>query len=221
MSQVSKYKKGKYAFEILTKTGAAKKYLEGKLGWDNVLAADVIFTNSKKGNVAKSSDLKACFNTDDVNECAKQILAQGNTQVSAAERKEDISAHRKKVAAFLHKTYTDQAGTPHPLARINNILDELKLNLDPSGNVANQAEDIVKKMQGKIVFKLNTDQYELSVKKSYKNVDNVIAKYSPKYSRKNENNLWKYTISLPPGDVDNFMQELNKVTEGDYTFEKK
>lgn len=48
MSQLVKYVSGKKRFEVLTKEGSVRKFREGKLGWNNVLMAEQIFTDSKK-----------------------------------------------------------------------------------------------------------------------------------------------------------------------------
>ena len=47
MSQIVRYKKGRVVFEVVTKPGSVRKYRAGKLGWNNVLIADQVFSNFK------------------------------------------------------------------------------------------------------------------------------------------------------------------------------
>lgn len=216
--QLVKYKKGKISFEIVTKPGSVKLFLNNKLGWDKVLAADAIFTNYKKGNVAKMSDLKAAFGTDDVNKCAEIIVKEGDTQTSAKERKENIDDHHKKVVTYMHRSYVDQTGNSYPIARLELILAESKVQIDPNVNVHKIAEDIIRKMLGKAVFKRNSVDYTVSVdKKYYKDISSIIYKFSPtihKENRGKENITWK--VSILSSDMNMFTSEMNKITEGDY-----
>lgn len=220
--QLVRYKQGKFSFEIMTKPGTVRLFLEGKLGWDKVLSADAIFTNAKKGNIAKSSDLTKVFGTDDVNKCAEIMVRQGDHQVSAQERKEDISQRKREILAYLHKTYTDQTGLPHPLTRLEVAVTESKVKIDLSRSVHVQAEEIVKKMLGVLVFRKGTSQYSVSVPKQYRtSVGAIVNKFSPslhKEIRGADNITWKMSLSL--GDVDRFLLEMNSVTEGNFTLEK-
>ena len=56
-TQVVRYKKDKQTFEVLTNPGSVLKFREGKLGWDKVLATDVVFTNSSRGDRARDGDV--------------------------------------------------------------------------------------------------------------------------------------------------------------------
>jgi rRNA metabolism SBDS family protein len=218
-SQTVRYKKGKHSFEILTKQGSVRQFLTGKLGWDKVLSADVIFTNSKKGDIAKKQDLITVFGTDDVNKCAEIMVRQGDAQVSASERKEDISVHRRQILEYLHKTYTDQAGLPHPLVRLETILEEAKIRIDPAVSVHKHCEDVIKRMIGKIVFKRNASDYTITVPKEHvKTCRDVVCKYCPvgrKEIREAGSTTWK--VSITSSDFDNFLLEMNKITGGDFT----
>jgi ribosome maturation protein SDO1 len=217
--QVVKYKKGKNSFEIITKPGSVKLFLAGKLGWDKVLAADAIFTNYSKANLARNSDLKAVFGTDDINKCAEIMVREGDSQVSADERKQDIEACRRQILEYLHKSFVDQAGGIYPIPRLELILQEAKIRIDPTVSVHKQAEDVIKKMLGKAVFKKNSTDYTITVPKQYvKQCSTIVYRFSPsvhKEMRGTEGTSWK--ISLTIADFDLFTVEMNKITEGNYT----
>ena len=180
MVQLVRYSKGKKRFEVMTKDGSVRKYRDGKLGWNNVLVADQVFTDSRKGNVAKAKDLREVFGTDDLTTCLQKIVQDGELQVSAQERKEDFAKHRRAVLAHIHKTYTDAKGLPHPMLRLEAVVDEVKgVRLDPHSQVEKQAEDIVKKLQGTLVFKKNTSEYAVLVKHAYaRKAQSVVYKFT-------------------------------------------
>lgn len=60
-TQLVRFKRGKHSFEVMTNVGSAQKFRDGKLGLDNVLQADVVWTNQSKGERAKGSELKYIF----------------------------------------------------------------------------------------------------------------------------------------------------------------
>jgi ribosome maturation protein Sdo1 len=214
--QLVRYKHKKYTFEIITKCGSVRLFLAGKLEWNNVLSMDAVFINYKKGQVAKNKDLISVFGTDDVNMCAQAIVSEGILQVSDSERKEDLRIHTQEVLGYLHRMYVDHDGVPHPLIRLEGVLEESKVRLDPQINVRKQAEEIIKKMLGKIVFKKNTIDYILKIQPTY-NCKDIIQKYCPVYKR-GRDDLWY--ICVCPSEFDLFISKLNKVTAGDYTINR-
>lgn len=217
--QYVRYKKEKHCFEIMTKPGSVRLFLAGKLGWDKVLSADIIFTNAKKGNIAREQELKEVFGTSDVNKCAEIMVREGQSQVSASERKEDIDNHRRAIIGYLHRSFTDQAGLMHPIVRLESVLDEAKIRVDPSVTVHKQAEEVIRKMQGKLVFKKGTTDYTITVPKQYaKKCSTIIYKYSPvmhKEQRTSDRFSWKVCFSV--GEINQFIEEMNSITDGDYT----
>jgi len=217
-NQLVRYKKGKFSFEVVTKPGTVRLFLLGKLGWEKVLSVDAIFTNFKKANLAKSSDLKAVFGTDDVNKCAEIMVREGDSQVSAKERREDIETHRKQVITYMHRSFIDQAGLPYPIARLEGVLEESKIQIDPSISIHKIVDEIVKRMLGKLVFKKNSLDYTLKVSKKYaKECGNIVYRFSPnmhKEIRTSDGITWK--ICLSPPDINDFTSEMNKLTEGDF-----
>ncbi len=216
-NQLVRYRKGGHSFEIITKPGSVRLYRDNKLPWNKVLVIDAIFTNSKKGNVAKSSDLLKVFGTEDIDTCAKTIVTEGEAQVSASERKEDMEKYRKAVLGYIHRNYLDAGGLPHPRPRLETLPEQTKVRLDPNGSVENQAEEIIRKMQGILVFKKGTVEYTLLLEHKYaKKCTGVIYKYcsNPKDTWDVAGCIWKLQIS--PREFDAFISELNKITQGDF-----
>lgn len=217
-NQLVRYRKDKFSFEIITKPGSVRLYRSNKLSWDKVLVAEAIFINSKKGTIAKDSDLVAVFGTSDVNKCAQIIVKEGDAQVSSAERKEDMEKHRKAVLGYIHSTYLDASNRPHPLSRLETLPEQAKVRLDPNIPVQKQADEIVKKMQGVLVFKKGTVEYTLSLGHAYaKKCTGVVYKYcaNPKDSWDAVGCTWK--LEIAPREFDSFLAELNKITQGDFT----
>jgi len=217
MTQIVKYKKGKLSFEILVKPDTVRPFLAGKLGLDNVLGAEVVFTNSKKGNLARNKDLVEAFGTDDVRKCAEIMIRNGTSQVSASERKEDTEKHKNQILEYLHKNFLDQNNLPHPLARLESFLKESKVRIDPSIHPCKQADEVIKKMTGKAVFRKATKTYILTVKKEVvKPCRDIVRRYCQgvKEIREPDSTTWR--VEILSSEFDTFLADMNKVTEGDF-----
>ena len=109
-TQLVRYRHGKLTFEVMTNLGSVQKYRDQKLGLDNVLQADVVWTNQSKGERAKGSELKEAFNTEDTMECIRVILAKGEIQLTAAERREQTEQKRREIGTYL-LLYCQRSGT--------------------------------------------------------------------------------------------------------------
>lgn len=218
MVQIVKYTKGKKKFEVMTKDGSVRKFRDGKLGWNNVLMTDMVFINHKKGDVAKKSDLIEVFGTDNLETCLQIIVKEGELQVNATERKEDMDNHRRKVLAYLHKAYIDECGRPRPLMFLESILDNSKVKITVGDHlVQKQAEELVKELQGTLVFKKSTKEYTIVLTHQHaKKCQGIIYKYGSSVREKWNEKGCTYTFEVSPFDFDMLVEGLNKISDGDF-----
>ncbi len=213
-----KYKVGKNTFEVVTKMGTVKKWREGKLGIDNVLITDTIFTNFNKGNKAKLSDICKEFKSND--EAIDFILKNGSVQVSASERKEEVEQKRKNIAYYIHKNYINPTNKlPHPISSIEGAIIQIKYRVDSEKDTAKQCNEIIKKLQGVMLFKKSLIEAKLSLSHKYLgSCTNIIYSKASVINETYTNTGCDYELELSPGEFDNFMELLNKKTKGDYNF---
>ena len=141
-------------------------------------------------------------------------------QVSASERKEEVEEKKKNIIYIIHKNYINPMNKlPHPIARIENAINEIKFRIDPVKDSTKQAEEIIKKLQGVLLFKKSLIEGTLSLSHNYlgscMNIVNTKTNVI-KETYTNEGCTWE--IELSPGEFDNFMNILNKKTKGDYKF---
>lgn len=216
--QLVRYKHGKKTYEVVTKPGAVRKYRDGKLGWDNVLMVDAVFTNYKKGNVVREKELKAVFGTTDQLQAAKIIVDKGDAQVSASERKKDYNEHKKAVIGYIHRTYINEKGLPHPLSRLEGIVEESKVRLDPSKHVVKQAEEIVTKMRGVLIFKKSVMEYTLFLERKYvKKCEPIVHKNCDVQKTTDDSTGRTWALSIPHCNFDRLCTELTNITDGDFS----
>jgi len=219
--QIVRHKVGGSNFEVLTKIGSVLKYRKGNLGWDNVLLADEIFKNASKAEKAKDSDLKTAFGTDDIIECAKIIVENGELQLTANERKEFIEKKRAEIVNYIHKYFIDpRTKTPHPVVRIEAALEELKIRIDPDTPLDKQISDIVKRMPE--VMPIKKEEIEGTIKIPHKHMgaaSGIITKSASIRRERYDDEACVMDITLVPGDYDSLINDLNRVTKGEYTFD--
>lgn len=219
--QIVRYKVDKQQFEVLVKPETVQKYREGKLGLSNVLFADSIFKNHSKAEKAKEAELQSAFNTSNVEECIKVILEKGEAHLTTAERKAKMDAKRLEIINYIHKYYIDpKSKTPHPVTRIESVLDSLKMRIEPDESAERQAQDIIKKMVEVIPLKKSEVEGMLQVPHAHLGVaTGVVHKWCTVLRENYDSKGCVYTVSLVPGDFDTFITDLTNVTKGDFTFD--
>ncbi|MFP3241538.1 MAG: ribosome assembly factor SBDS [Caldisphaera sp.] len=156
-------------FEIPVKPDLAFKFREGeKVSISEVLWADTIFKDVKKGLKASPDSLKKAFGTDDIIKIAEKILREGQIQLTEEERKKMIEAKRKQIINYIVKNTIDpKAGKPIPEQRIENALDQIRLNIDPFKAAEAQALEAVKKLSILMPIKIAKALLEISIPSEY------------------------------------------------------
>lgn len=113
-----------------------------------ILAVDQVFTHWSDGKKASDEQLAKAFETTDIVEIAKRILAEGEVQLTGEQRKRMSDAkHKRVVDVILRNAWNPQTRTPHPRDRIERALEESKFRIDPLKHVEEQVEDAMKRLR--------------------------------------------------------------------------
>ncbi len=114
----------------------------------DVLAVDQVFTHWSDGKKASREDLLKAFETDDVVAITKNILLDGEVQLTAEQRKKMSDAKHKRIIEYiLRNAWNPQTKTPHPRDRIERALEEVKFKVDPMKQVEEQVQDAMKRLR--------------------------------------------------------------------------
>jgi ribosome maturation protein SDO1 len=153
-------------------------------------------------------------------DCVETILQKGEVQVSSAERKEKLEKRKREVINFIHKYYVDPSKKlPHPVARIENALEECKVRVDADVPVEKQIPDIISKLVNVIPLKKTTLEGQLIVPHSFIGAaSSIIARYVTVERESYSSHGCTYDIGIVPGEYDLFMSEMNRVTKGNFDF---
>jgi ribosome maturation protein SDO1 len=143
-------------FEILTKPEPALSYRLGKtIPISQVLATETIFTDAGKGTKPSEETLQKAFGTTDSLKIAEIILKKGTLQLTTDQRKQLVEEKRKQIISFISRECIDpKTNLPHPPLRIEQAMNEIRLSIDPSKSVEEQAKDIIKLLRPIIPLKM-------------------------------------------------------------------
>ena len=133
-------------FEILVKPQKALDYRNGKIaGITEVLAAEMIFADANKGTKVSEEAMKKAFKTTDPLKIADEILKKGTLQLTTDQRRKMVEDKKRQIIDFIsHQAVDPKTNLPHPPARIENAMEQIRYPIDPYKPVEEQAKDIVK-----------------------------------------------------------------------------
>ena len=161
---IAKYETGGNRFEILIDPKAAQSYSEGdEIDWEDAIAADGIWSDSAKGERAPDIIVNNTFETTDLIDIYKNILAEGTIQLTSQQRKEMVEQKRKQIVAHIvANAMNPQTGGPHPPQRIENAIDEVRYSVDPMETMDKQVEKIIKLI--KTLIPISFEKIRVAVK---------------------------------------------------------
>lgn len=151
-------------FEILVDPHLGYMYKTGKkTDLANVLAAEEVFKDARKGDRHKSDAIKKAFGTEDIQEIAKKILKDGEIQLTTEQRKQMLEEKRKRIVAILARECVDpRTGAPHPPQRIEKAMEESGVKVDPFKDAEAQIDGVVKELR--ILLPLKFEKVKIAVK---------------------------------------------------------
>ena len=161
---VIRYKNKKKVLEILCDQRYLKDYQQlqtndaRKVRLSKFLITDTIFSNYKKGNIARKSDVYSITGTtNDTDAILFIIIKHGRIPSSRDERRQLVDQKRAAIIHYFVSNFLNPANNkPHPAERIDAALKEIKgLVIDPHIPTEIQATQIFKNLIYKIPLKKN------------------------------------------------------------------
>jgi len=209
-------RQGKH-FEILVNLEKAIDFKHGKAKIEDVLVYEEIFKDSKKGLHANEKDMTLVFGTDNKREVATKIIKEGELQLTTEYKNKLRDEKKKQVIQLIHRTAVDpKTNYPHPIARIENAINDLGIHVDEFKPAEEQVQEVLKKLRE--VLPISFEMRELSIKvpgqfggQSFP----IIKKYSKilKEDWQSDGSLL-VLIEVPAGMQNELFDKLNGLTHG-------
>ncbi len=217
-SIVGRIVKGGEKFEVLLEKKKAYDYIEGRnKDLTNILVAEEVFKDSRKGERHTSSSLQKAFGTTDVYEIAKIILEKGEVQLTTEQKKKMQQEKLRKIISLIVSNCIDvRTKAPVTEKRVELALEEVKFHVDPFKPAEQQMEELLQKL--KLVLPLKVEKVEIAIKipaqyavKSY----GFIKSYTIKKEEWAGDGSLIVLIELPAGLQGEFYDKINRLTHGE------
>ena len=215
---IARLKKGEEHFEILVDPYVAADLIDGnEVEIIQCLAIDSIFKDSKKGTHAFEESLKKNFNTENIEEIAKQIILKGDIQLTTEQRHKMKETKKNRIVEKIVKNAMDpKTKAPHPRKRIELAMEEAGVNIDPFKPVRDQVKTIIELL--KPLIPLSFDKIRISVKippeyvgKAYGVARNYGVLEKEDWQ---SDGSWLGIVKIPAGMQNDFYDKLNDITKG-------
>lgn len=181
------------------------------------MAVEDVFKNACKGTRPAEDKVREAFGTDDIAEIARKIVAKGEVQITAEQRKEMLEVKRHKIIAYIAaNAINPQTKLPHPPMRIGLALEESKFRVDPFKSVDKQVEEAMHLLRpllpirfekSKIAVKLRGEDYA-------KCFDDIIHFGIVEREEWYGDGSWIGVMEIPAGLITELTNKLNSRTKG-------
>jgi len=215
---IARLKKGEEHFEVLVDPYAAADLIDGKeIDIIQILAIDAIFKDSKKGTHASEESIKEKFGTDDVAEVAKQIVLNGDIQLTTEQRHKMQKNKKNRIIETISRNAMDpKTKAPHPRQRIELAMDEAGVHVDPFKPVSEQVKTIIEALRP--LIPISMEHVRISVKIPPEHIGKAygVARNYGTLEREEwqSDGSWIGIIKIPAGMQTDFYDKLNDVTKG-------
>lgn len=166
---IASYERDGKRFELFVDPDAAYAYVEKrKPDVKNILVAEEIYEDAKKGEKAKAADVQKVFHTSDIMEILEFILKNGEVQLTTEQRRKKVEEKRKQVVAILLREAIDpRTKAPHTQIRLEQAMEQARIHIDPFKDPREQMEDVVKELRPILPMKFEKMKIAVKVPAAY------------------------------------------------------
>ena len=205
-------------FEILLDPAAMNLIKAGKeIDLMEYLAVEDVFNNASKGTRPSEEIIQKAFGTSDIKEIAQKIIAKGEVQITAEQRKEMLQAKKKQIVTYIAaNAINPQTKLPHPPLRIELALDEAKFHTDPFKPVEKQVEEAMHLLRPIIPIRFEKTKVAIRLKgEDYgKCYDDLIHFGMVEKEEWQADGSWIGVMEIPAGLITELTNKLNGKTKG-------
>jgi ribosome maturation protein SDO1 len=214
---IASYDEGGKHFELYVDPDAAYAYLDGsKKDLKNILVAEEVYEDAKKGDRAKSSDVQKVFGTTDMIEILEFIMKKGEVQLTTEQRRKKLAEKRKKILNILIRESIDpRINAPHTPTRMENAFEEAKITIDPFKDAREQLPDIIKKLRPILPLKFEKLKIAIKVPAAYAHkAYGTLKNWGMKQEEWTKGGDFICVVEIFGGEQGEFYDKINKLTGG-------
>jgi len=188
-----------------------------------IFEGDIVFHDVQKAEKASEEEIKAAFETTRIDEIQAYFLLNAHFNWTKEQRDHVMLVKKKKIVEILVKnSINPQTKKPHPPARIEKVMEDAKVAIDPNKLPEEQVEDVIKKISGILPIKMEKAEFAVMIPvqyaaKAYNIVDRMASITKSEWQ---SDGSWLGTVVLPAGVQAEFMEKVNKLCMGRAAIEK-
>lgn len=209
---------GNDKFEILVKPDLALEYKLGKRNdLSSVLISDEIYSDANKGSRISTDKLNKHFKTTNSNEVIKQILLKGELNLTTDQRRKMVEEKRKQIIQYINKNFVDpKTKLPHPIQRIENGLEDIRVVIDPFKKAEDQIKLVVDSLRKVLPLASELSQLTITIPKTFSSNSIGFIKSSGTVISEEwlSDGSLKVRIEINAGVKGNFLDRLGSLTKG-------
>lgn len=216
-----KYSKFGLDFEVVVDPdlaiSAKNKLSNSKEDILDLLKAQKIFSDAKKGIVSTEEDVLKVFGTKDVYQIVLKMLKEGEIQLTSEHREKLREEKRRKIITLIHQTTINpQNGIPHPTTRIENAMNEAKVKISEFARAEDQIKEIIQKLKPIIPIKKDDAEIHIKLPLHYgSSLRSLLLKYGDIKAEDWRADSFLCTLQIPAGLKQELIDELNNKTKGE------
>ena len=216
-SVIAKLKRKDHLFEILVDCEKSMDFKKGVVSLDEAVVTTDIFKDVKKGEHASENDLKDIFGTVDNSKIIEIILKEGEIQLTTEYKNKLREKKRKKIINLISRNSVDpKTNLPHPPQRIENALEEAKINISEFKSADEQVKDIVKNITQVLPIKYEIKVLSIKIPADVTGQSYPILKRFANILKEdwlNDGSL-NVTAEVPAGLQNELFDKLNSLAQG-------
>tara|TARA_Y100000310_G_scaffold180841_1_gene180750 strand:+ start:156 stop:854 length:699 start_codon:yes stop_codon:yes gene_type:complete len=218
---LARIKKFGKTFEISVDPDKALEYKSGNADLREVVLADNIFIDAKKGQVASSNELEQVFKTAEFEKIAEVIIKEGEIQLTSEHRSQEREQKLKQMIELIRRQAVDPNNNlPHPATRIEAALEEAKVQLDYNKSIEEQFDDVLSKIRVVLPIKIEQKKMTITIPAAFSGkMYPVVHQHKVLQEDWLNNGDWKIMVEVPAGLAQEFIDKLNSITSGQVVVE--
>jgi len=220
---IARIKKGGKQFEVLVDSDMAYDLKSGKtVSIQRMLAVNHVYTDSKKGEQAGPAELQKIFGNTDVEKIAEEIVKTGEIQLTTEFRRKKMEEKKKQIIAFISRNALDpRSRLPHPPERIQNAMEQARVQIDPFRSADQQVDDVLKAIKEVIPISIEEINLVVEIPAQYSSgMYRVVREYGH-HTEQWVGDTMVIKIKIPAGLKEKFYNHVNHITEGKAKIEEK
>ncbi|MFH1895394.1 MAG: ribosome assembly factor SBDS [archaeon] len=214
---IARYEKDGEKFEVLVDSNLSMELKKGKkVNFNELLAIDTVFKDAGKGTEASPEAISKAFGSTDIEKVVEKIIKDGRVQLTTEQRKKILEQRKRELIDFISRNAINpQTKTPHPPQRIENVLEEAKIHVDPTKSVQEQLPEIMHKIKMLIPISLEKIRIAFKIPAEYAGKANhLLHKYELKQEEWTADGSLVAVLELPSGAKEDLLNELGHLTKG-------